>query len=463
MTYIRLVTAALVAACATLALGAQTPPQQNPPSQPPRQTGDVVLTITGGTPGLPLKVAVPDFIALTNDAETVAAAKTIGQVLWDDLNFEREFYLISRDTYRSIPPATSLDQVPLGDWKQLGAEAVVVGTVRRTASGAAVQMRLVEVGSGRSAMAKEYTGTLKNPRFYAHTMSDEIHLQQRALRGVARTKLAFTSDRDGDRAKGPVADRGISNIYMSDYDGANQTRVTVTRATDIAPAWSPDGQTIAYTSYRSNYPDIIVQYVYALRAYLKPANGSPEKSNFLPAWSPDGTKLAFMSSRDGGNVEIYVVNRDGSGMRRLTNHPENDASPTWSPTGSQIAFTSNRSGNPQIYIMNADGTGQAEQITRESWCDRPTWSPAPFNEIAYASRTGAGYDIRIFDFRTRNFKTVTDGIGSNESPTFSPNGRHIAFTSTRAGKEQIFVIDQDGKNLRQLTRDGMNRYPNWSQ
>ena len=463
MTFIRPLTAALVAACATLALGAQTPPPQQPPAQPPRQSGDVVLTISSGTPGLPPKIAVPDFIALTNDAETVAAAKTIGQVLWDDLNFEREFYLISRDTYRSIPAAASLDQIPLADWKQLGADAVVVGSVRGTPSGVAVQMRLIQVADGRSAMAKEYSGTLRNPRLYAHTMSDEIHLQQRGLRGVARTKLAFTSDRDGDRAKGPVADRGISNIYMSDYDGANQTRVTVTRATDIAPAWSPDGQTIAYTSYRSNYPDIIVQYVYTLRAYLKPANGSPEKSNFLPAWSPDGSKLAFMSSRDAGNVDIYVVNRDGSGMRRLTEHHENDASPTWSPTGSQIAFTSNRSGNPQIYIMNADGTGQPDRITNESWCDRPTWSPAPFNEIAYASRTGAGYDIRIFDFKTRSFKTVTDGIGSNESPTFSPNGRHIAFTSTRAGKEQIFVIDRDGKNLRQLTRGGMNRYPNWSQ
>ena len=145
-----------------------------------------------------------------------------------------------------------------------------------------------------------------------------------------------------------------------------------------------------------------------------------------------------MSNRD-GNPEIYVVNRDGSGMRRLTYHPENDVTPTWAPSGNQIAFTSNRTGRPQIWIMNADGSGQ-QKITNESWCDRPTWSPAPFNEIAYASQSGGGYDIRIYDFATRNTRTITDGIGSNESPAFSPNGRHLAFTSTRAGKAQIFTI-----------------------
>ena len=64
------------------------------------------------TPGLPPRIAVPEFIPLTNDAETVAAAKTIGEVLWDDLNFEREFYMVGRDTYRTIPAPTSLEQIP---------------------------------------------------------------------------------------------------------------------------------------------------------------------------------------------------------------------------------------------------------------------------------------------------------------------------------------------------------------
>jgi TolB protein len=192
-----------------------------------------------------------------------------------------------------------------------------------------------------------------------------------------------------------------------------------------------------------------------------PLNGDPNKQNYLPAWSPDGTKMAFTSNRD-GNPEIYVVNRDGSGLRRLTNHSAIDSTPTWNPAGTQIAWTSDRTGNPQIWFMNADGTGQ-RKLTSESWCDRPTWSPEPFNEIAYASRTGAGFDIKIYSFAKGGESTrVTDGIGTNESPAFSPNGRHIVFTSTRNGKQQIFTIARDGNDLRQITHEGNNGYPNWS-
>ena len=156
------------------------------------------------------------------------------------------------------------------------------------------------------------------------------------------------------------------------------------------------------------------------------------------------------------------MNQDGSGLRRMTNSPSIDVTPTWSPAGTQIAWVSDRTGTPQIYIMNADGTGQ-RQLVHDAYCDRPTWSPAPFNEIAYTVRTGPGFDIKVYSFANGQATRITDGIGSNESPAFSPNGRHIAFMSTRNGKAQIFTIDRDGNDLRQITHEGNNGYPNWSQ
>ena len=465
MTTIRFLagTVALGAALA-LSLSAQQPPAQ-PPATPPQQPTEVVTTISSGSAGLPPKLAVPAVIALTGDAETQAAAKIIGDVLWDDLEFEREFYMIPRDTYRSIPQPAALDQVPLDRWKELGADGVLVCTVAKSGSGVTVQFRLINVATGGSAMAKEYSGAASTMqaaevRLYAHTIADELHKEQRALNGIARTKIAFTSDRDGERIRGPEADRGISNLYIADYDGARQRRVTISRALDISPMWAPDGRTIAFSSWRSGYQDIYLLFPYGGSPIQNPTKGTADKQNWLPAWSPDGTRIAFTSSRE-GNPEIYVMNRDGSGVQRLTSHPNIDTTPTWSPAGTQIAFVSDRSGSPQIYVMNADGSG-VQQITRETHCDRPTWSPAPLNEIAYSSRSGGGNIIKIFQFSSSSSRNLTDAIGNNESPAFSPNGRHVAFVSSRAGKEQIFTIHRDGSGLRQITRTGTNRYPNWS-
>ena len=101
-------------------------------------------------------------------------------------------------------------------------------------------------------------------------------------------------------------------------------------------------------------------------------------------------------------------------------------------------------------------------MTSESYADRPTWSPAPFNEIAFTARTGPGNDIKVIDLATGQVRQLTFGEGTNESPALAPNGRHLAFTSTRSGKTQIFVIARDGRNLKQITKAGNNYQPDWS-
>jgi TolB protein len=436
---------------------------QPPPTTPPQsqQPTDVVVVIssTGGPP----KLAITPFIPLSQDAETVAAAKTIGDVLFDDIAYEREYYLIGKDAVASAGRPTSIDGVNLAAYKELNADGVLVGTVRKADNGIIVQVRLIQVSSGREAFGKQYSGTIANPRRYSHTIADEIHKQQIGLDGVARTRLTFSSDRDRERAKSAVANRDVQEIYIVDYDGANPRRVTSTTTLNITPVWSPDNQAIAYTSYRpagqfGTYQDIVVSYI-ATGQRDEPAKGSPQRQNYLPIYSPDGSRIAFTTNRD-GNPEIYVMNRDGSNLRRMTNNPAIDVTPTWSPTGNQLAWVSDRTGQPHIYVMNVDGTGQRQLIAEI--CDRPTWSSGQFNEIAYAARTGPGYDIKLYSFSTGEAKKLTDGIGSNESPAFSPNGRHIAFTSTRNGKSQVFTIDRDGNNLRQITREGNNKFPNWS-
>jgi TolB protein len=428
--------------------------QQAPPGTPPasQQPSEVALVITGD-PGTPPRYAVPDFVALSPDA--AETAKTISQVLWDDLNFEREFYMIPRDTYATIPAATRPDDVPFNAWRELGADAVFFGTVQQSGGKTTVQVRLMNVRSRQTVFAKEYFNAT-NPRAYAHTIADEIHQQQRQLRGVARTKIAFVSDRNRDSLANTVEKREVKEVYIADYDGENQRRITVSRQLNLTPSWSPDARAIAYTSYRP-LPDVVVSFIYQ-GLLQNPTKGMG--TNYVPVYSPDGTRIAFMSGRD-GNPEIYMMNTDGSNQRRLTNHPAGDGTPTWSPNGQQIAFVSDRTGTPQIYIMGLDGSNVRRITMNESWADQPTWSSA-FNEIAYAGRTGSGYDIKIFDIASGEARQITFSEGSNERPAYSPNGRHLAFTSTRSGGTQVFTVGRDGKGLRQITRTGNNQMPAWS-
>ena len=256
---------------------------------------------------------------------------------------------------------------------------------------------------------------------------------------------------------GTIEKRDVKEIYIADYDGANQRRITVSRQLNLTPAWSPDGRALAYTTYRPS-PDIVVSFIYQ-GLLQNPTKGVG--TNYIPVFSPDGTRIAFMSGRD-GNPEIYVMNVDGSNLRRLTNHPAGDGTPTWSPNGAQLAFVSDRTGTPQIYMMAADGSNVRRLTTNESWADQPTWSPAPFNDIAYAARTGPAFDIKIYDLATGQTRQITMGEGSNERPSYSPNGRHLAFTSTRNGGSQVFTITRDGRDLRQITRAGNNQMPAWS-
>jgi TolB protein len=423
----------------------------------PQQTE--IRTTIGAASGRPPRLAIPLFLVTGTDAELPEAARTLTDVLWKDLEFEREYQMISQSGAAQIAPAPA-DALVYDSWNQIGADDVLVGSVLKTGDTLQVDVRVMSVERKVSTFAKRYSCSVRGIRFCAHTIADELHKERFGLDGVARTKLAFTSDRDGERLGGTIEQRSIKEIYISDYDGQRANRVTIRGSLNIAPAWAPDGRSIAYQSYQTGFVDIYIQKHYEVQEQMaRPGRGTDRSQNFLPAWSPDGTRLAFASSRD-GNFEIYTAKADGTDLRRLTSHPSDDSAPTWSPTGAQIAFTSSRTGSNQIYIMSADG-GPVTKLTSEpNKADRPTWA---LDYIAYSAEVpGAGVQIKKIHVGTREVVYLTNGPGNNESPTVAPNGRHIAFVTTRWGKEQIAIMDADGRNVRQITFNGNNRYPSWS-
>lgn len=421
-----------------------------------------------GTTGARRRLAIPAFSVPGGTPEVQQAARTIEQVLWDDLDFEGEFYMIPAVEAVKIPAADSIETLPYDRWSELGADAIVLGSVSTTASGLSVRLQVVGVRGDlarKQIFGKAYGGggcNVANPRYCAHYISDDFYRSQ-GIEGVARTRLAFASDRNSEVVSGRVTDNLVQEIYISDYDGANPRRITVNRTLNISPSWSPDGRMIAYTSYASRFPDIYIQNIYEVGRPARPAGGTDEIQSAHPSWSPDGNRVAFASKRPGSkNYNIYVANRDGSNLRQLTTGDTGDVAPVWSPSGNQIAFVSGRSGKPQLYLIGADGTGLTRLACQEAECDGPSWS-TPVNKIAYTCGASAGFDICVLDMGSRQVAKVTDGIGSNEQPSFAPNGRHIVFVTTRWGKKQLAMVDLTGKiSKRRVTETGNNAFPDWS-
>jgi Tol biopolymer transport system component len=176
----------------------------------------------------------------------------------------------------------------------------------------------------------------------------------------------------------------------------------------------------------------------------------PEGIDAHPSFSPDGQKIAFSRSV-GGNFDIYVMNADGSGVQRLTTSAAVDLVPSFSLDGKRIAFESNRDGEFRIYVMNADGADQ-RRITYGPGSDMGAKFSPDGTLIAFASdRGGDGYDMYVMGADGTGLKRLTTGAHNDFSRSWSPDSREIAFNGNRHGTGQIFIMDRDGGNMRQVT------------
>ena len=190
-------------------------------------------------------------------------------------------------------------------------------------------------------------------------------------------RIVFMSDRDRD---------GDAEIYVMDADGGNPQNLTNNRDEDHYPSWSPDGKRIVFSSARDGH--FIGDFGITDEIYVMDADGGNEqrltenrKNDRHPAWSPDGERIAFSSDRkgDGANFEIYVMDADGGNERRLTENRVSDEWPSWSPDSKRIAFYSLRDGNAEILVMDADG-GNPQNLTNNPHDDAsPAWLNSPFS------------------------------------------------------------------------------------
>jgi len=399
---------------------------------------------------------MPDCVPKRSDEASQAACRTITQVLRADLRFEDLFQLVQDSLISAVPPLNP--QAPrFEDWKGIGAKYLISVQAEATGSELTVEVRVYDVDTGQPMMQRRYAGKPDNPRSYAHQASDDI-IMVTQNKGVAKTRIAFVSDRDSTKEK------PSKELYIADYDGFNPRRVTVNGSLNLLPAWRPDGQAIAYVSYRQGSPRLFLAKIFEGQSVQNVSGEKGDDQAFSPAFSPDGKSIAFASNRS-GSTDIYVAGADGSSPRRLTTTQANDTAPCFSPTGQEIAFTSDRTGNPQLWLMDADGLNVRRlSVGVGNWNDGCAWNPAKqYSEIAFTARLDAGgFDIAIIDLATRQVRQISQGRGSCEYPSWAPNGRHLVFSCKRNNRWEITIADRDGRSLQTLaTGPGNNVYPDW--
>jgi len=362
----------------------------------------------------------------------LASSRKVVKVATFDLGVAGWFKVLDSRSFLADLAKERLDIVPQ-KWKDVGAFGVIKHRVSVRGGRLEIEFRLFEVEKGNSPVLKRtFKGTERDLRKLVHKFCNEVVLYYTGEKGFFGSKIAFVTK----------SRKRKSRVMAMDFDGHGTYTLTRNRSINILPAWSPGGGKVAFTSYMRRNPDL----------YIVGAGGGRPKRiskhygmNTGAAWSPDGRKLAVTLSKD-GNPELYVISASsGKIIRRLTKNRAIDTSAAWSPNGKEIAFVSDRNGGPQIFVMSASGGG-ARQVSRNgSYNTTPVWAPRKGTRLlAYTTRDGGHFDIVTLDLTTGVMARITQNEGNNEEPSFSPNGRAIAFASQRKSGAGIYMANADG-------------------
>jgi len=312
-------------------------------------------------------------------------------------------------------------------------------------AGGALSVRCRVFGPIKSYMDRSYSETSAAARRLAHKVADDIVWAVKNARGIASTRIAMVGNVGGRK-----------DIYVCDADGANLVRITNDGTPCLTPRWSPDGNSIVYTSMRNGFPDV---YLIDMRTYERRRISDFPGLNSGAVFSPDGGTLALVLSKD-GNPELYTMSLRGGRITRITRTPRvAEASPSWSPDGGRIVFVSNATGLPQLYM--SDRTGNAKRIPLVgSENVSPDWGPAG---IAFCSRREGRYTICVLDPNTGRDEQITMDLSDHEDPSWAPDGRHIACTRTQGHHSDIYILDtQKDPPIRLTTAQGEWYCPSWS-
>ncbi len=394
----------------------------------------------------PIRIAVVPF-ALSEDLDS---ADNLDKLIRFDLARSGQFDPVAPENMLSYP--STQDAVFFRDWRILQTAYLVIGQAQTNALGQIdVSYQLFDVATQSQLQSVSFAISRDQWRDVGHKIADLVYTKVTGVRGAFSTKILYVL----------AQDIGTQNarykLQVADVDGERARTLFDSSDPILSAGWSPDGQRVAYVSFDTGRPSIILQDIDGPNrerlTNFRGINGSP-------VFSPDGRQLAMVLSRS-GDPEVFVMNLETRKLRRITRHPAIDTEPSWSPDGKYLVFTSDRGGKPQIYQLEL-ATNFLERLTFVGDYNARARLLPDGRHLVFVHRRNGVFHIAWQDLLEDRLLVLTES-SLDESPSLAPNGAMLIYATQDQNKGILAVVSVDGRvKYRLPSSAGDVREPAWS-
>lgn len=420
-------------------------------------------------------MAFPFFnnLGAENTGASIAAASEVFAVAKKNLELSTYFSIVSNDAYLEDLTKKSLKPTPddvtgfsFDPLKKIGAEFLIRAGYSIIGKDIIVEMYLYHVTENKLIIGKRYKASIEQAVPIGHTLSNDVIEALTGIRAPFMAKIVATFE---DGTNGP------KEVCKMNWDGSGFEQLSQHKSIALSPSWGIDGKKILYSVFtklvkKTGTVSNVSLYTLDLQTNKRVLTSFRPGVNSGAVFAKDGKSIYLGMSLGTGSADIYKINLQGDIELRLTKGPAGaiNVEPSLSPDGSKIAFSSERGGRPMIYVMDADGTNVKRLTFKGIYNSSPSWSPDG-KKIAFAGQNDTNFDIYVMDADGSNIRKLTSAqkvsgkFAHNEDPSFSPDSRYVVYTSNRTGKNQIYISTIDGSEERRVTNDSKNYYrPKWS-
>jgi TolB protein len=412
-----------------------------------RTWAELVVEITKGQ-----AEAIPIAIVPFGSPGAAAVPFDVAQLVSSDLARSGRFNTTDRKDMVEQPHTGTA--ISFDDWRRLNNDYIVVGQVQTLdPDHFNITFELYNVLTRQRMLGYQFTANKPGLRLASHQVADMVFQKILGIRGAFATRIAYIS------VLGTLPNRQY-RLIVSDADGENPHVVMQSNEPLMSPAWSPDGQSLAYVSFEDRLPSVYVQFLQTGERRRVSARAGV---NQAPAWSPDGKKLALTLSTRDGNLDVYVLDLATQALTRITDDPGIDTEPQWSKDGQSIYFTSDRAGGPQIYRVGIHSGDKPQRLTFQgSYNARPRVSPDE-SQLAFVTQEDGGYRIATMDLRGHGEVQVLTKGHFDVSPSYAPNGAEIIYATRDRGRGVLALVSADGRvQERLVSSEGELQEPAWA-